>query len=171
MAKIKPKNEVCSPVEHIILSKIDIMNGKLTFGQRIELGEIFQNDTTSEAQKFEQTFIRLHEYKPEPSEYALLLDYFGEIIHGITYWIEKEQTLLKYEPTSEEVAAGIKEFSSKVGEFGTIKALAKAYSKDPDEILEWDYGKIFGILFTDLEEHKFQKAYNKVIEQKSKHGR
>jgi len=51
---------------------------------------------------------------------------------------------------------------------GTVKALAKAYAKDPDEIFKWKYSKVFGILYSDLEEHKFRQRYNKVIEQKYK---
>ena len=49
-----------------------------------------------------------------------------------------------------------------------IKALAKAYGKDPDEILRWQYGKVFGILYTDLEERKFEKKYQQQINGKSR---
>lgn len=171
MTNNKANNEGKPSIGNVIKTKIDIKEGKMTFGQRIDLGKIFQDINTSESEKFEKTIFCLHKYKPKPKEYALLFDYFEDIIQGIIHWIETEQTMLKYDPTSDELAAGIKEFSLKVGEFGTVKALAKAYSKDPDEILEWEYGKIFGILYTDLEEHKFQKTYNKVIENKSKHGR
>ena len=34
---------------------------------------------------------------------------------------------------------------------------------DPDEILEWDYAKVFGILYTDLEERKYETKLNKRI--------
>ena len=95
-----------------------------------------------------------------------ILPYFKRIIEGLEFWSEQEQTLLKYEPSQEELRAGIKDFSKKVGEFSTIKALAKAYNKDPDDILKWEYGKVFGILYTDLEEFKFNKRYQKVIESK-----
>ena len=50
----------------------------------------------------------------------------------------------------------------------TIKALAKAYGKDPDEILQWQYAKVFGILYTDLEERKFEKKYQQQINGKSR---
>lgn len=139
----------------------------MTFGQRIELGEIFES-SSDEVIKFEKVFVCLHEYKPKPTEYIKLIDYFNEIVSGIMFWIEQESTLLKYEPSQEELAAGVKDLSAKIGEFGTIKALAKAYGQDPDDILKWNYGKVFGILYTDLEEHKFQKAYNKVLERKHK---
>lgn len=149
------------------MEKIDIKGGKLTFGQRIDLGKIFQSDE-NEIVKFEKVFKLLHDFTPDIAQYNELLPYFNEIIEGIAFWIEQEQTLLKYEPTSEEMSAGIMDLTKKTGEFGTIKALAKNYSKDPDEILKWEYGKVFGILYTDLEEHYFQKRYNKVLEKKYK---
>ena len=161
------ENEIPIYVEQIIKSKIDVKGGKLTFGQRIELGKIFQTEDT-EVRKFEKVFQLLHFYTPCPDDYSLLLDYFKEILDGLTFWIESETKLLKYEPSPEEIQAGIKDLSAKIGEFGTVKAIAKTYSKDPDEILKWEYGKIFGILYSDLEEYLFQKRLNKVIEQKHK---
>lgn len=161
------KNKGCSSASKVILSKIDIKSGDMTFGKRIELGEIFQSEI-SEIEMFEKVFECLHQYKPKASDYEKLLGYFSDIVEGIRYWLEAETTMLQYEPSSEEMQAGIKELSTKIGEYGTIKALAKAYSKDPDEVLEWKYSKVFGILYTDLEEFKYQKAYNKVLERKSK---
>jgi len=146
---------------------IDIKGGKLTFGQRIELGKLYQSQV-SEIEKFEQTFQILHQYTPKTRDYKSLINYFNQIIEGITHWIQQETTLLNYQPSPEEKQAGIKDFTAKVGEFTTIKALAKTYAKDPDEILEWEYGKVFGILYTDLEEYKFNQRYSKIIQAKYK---
>ena len=148
------------------ITQIDVKGGQLTFGQRIYLGKVFESEGT-DFDKFIQTFEILHE-KPLKSQYKNLLNYFNEIIEGLIFWIEQENTKLKYTPTIEEKKAGVQEFSQKVGEFSTIKALAKAYSKDPDDILEWKYGKVFGILYTDLEEYKYNVRYNKIIEEKFK---
>lgn len=150
----------------ILSNKIDIKAGKISFSQRIELGRILESDSCAAA-KFSDTFFCLFSYKPNVLEYKSLLGYFQEITEGVKYWIDQE-ALLKYEPTSEEMQAGITNLSKKIGEFGIIKALAKAYSKDPDDILAWEYGKVFGILYTDMEEHKYQRSYNKVIERKYK---
>lgn len=162
------KNEGYKSASNILLSKIDIKAGDMSFGQRIEIGKILQDTEKGEVQKFKEIFKCLHDYEPKPTEYGKLVSYLDEIIIGIKHWIDLEATLLKYEPTSEEMQAGINELSEKIGEFGTIKALAKTFGKDPDEILEWKYAKVFGILYTDLEEHKFQMRYNKVIERKYK---
>ncbi|MDR0541045.1 MAG: hypothetical protein LBH19_02405 [Dysgonamonadaceae bacterium] len=152
---------------HIDSHRIDIKGGKLTFGQRIELGKIFQSGL-SPAETFCKVFEALHGYTPETSEYGKLYPYFEEITAGLQFWFEQEK-LLEYKPTSEETQAGIKELSESIGEFGTIKALAKTYHTDPDVILTWQYGKVFGILYTDMKEFEYQRRYDKVIENKYKH--
>ena len=86
---------------------------------------------------------------------------------GIKYWIEREQTELKYEPSAEEKAAGKDQYSLLVGEKATITALAKDYSKDQDEILEWKYGKVYNLLFTNLQSHLFRERLNKELERKA----
>jgi len=145
--------------------RIDIKAGKMNFGHRIQLGKILASDS-GEFEKIESIFICLHGFKPRSTSYKKYVTYFKDITEGIRFWMGKEVELLNYEPTPEEKRAGVKDLSKKVGEFGTVKALAKAYSKDPDEVLKWEYGKVFGILYTDLEEYKFQVRYNKVIESK-----
>ena len=149
----------------IIKSKIDIKSGDMTFGQRIELGKIFSGGQ-SEIVKFQKIFECLHGFTPMIKDYPKLMSYFNEIALGVKHWIDVEILMLKYEPTQEEKQAGIKELSTKVGEMGTVKALAKNYSVDPDIILSWRYSKVFGILYTDLEESKFQRRYQNVLSKK-----
>lgn len=147
---------------------IDVKGGELTFGQRISLGHILANDSDDVLIKSINVIECLHEFRPKYKQLVRLQDYILSIIDGIRFWTEQEATLLKYEPTPEEIKAGIKDLSVKIGEFGTVKALAKAYNTDPDVILTWKYGKVFGILFTDLEENKFSRRFQKVIESKNK---
>ncbi|MFV0392410.1 MAG: hypothetical protein ACK5KP_11105 [Paludibacteraceae bacterium] len=141
--------------------------GKLTFGQRIALGKIIEKGG-NEYLMMKQIIKAMHDVDVKRKDIIRLKPYIVEIIEGLAYWIEKEIELLNYEPTAEEIQAGISELSGKIGNFGTIKSLAKNYSREPDEILKWEYGKVFGILYTDLEEYKFQKRYNKIIESKFK---
>lgn len=152
--------------------KIDIKGGDITFGQRIEVGRIISDNSKTEMQMFEETFECLYGSKPKigPTNVKKYLLEFEEIIEGILFWIEKEKTLLKYDPSPEEIRAGINDLAAKIGEFGTVKAIAKAYSLDPDEVLKWKYGKVFGILYTDLEEHKFQVKLHKQQMESVKRG-
>lgn len=151
----------------ILKNRIDVKAGKLTFGQRIALGKIIEKGG-NEYLMMKQIIKAMHDVDVKRKDIIRLKPYIVEIIEGLAYWIEKEIELLNYEPTAEEIQAGISELSGKIGNFGTIKSLAKNYSREPDEILKWEYGKVFGILYTDLEEYKFQKRYNKIIESKFK---
>lgn len=146
---------------------VDVKGGKLTFGQRIELGKVFQHKG-NEVEQFGQTIQILHGFTPKLWEYPRLIEYFNQVVEGLAYWVKQENTLLKYEASAEEKQAGLRDFSARVGEFTTIKALAKTYAKDPDEILAWEYGKVFGILYTDLEEFKYNQRYHKVMQSKYK---
>ncbi len=154
------------------MNKIDVKGGQMTYGQRIELGKIC--DKYGKMEKFsnrkfiKELYFCLHNEMPTitPLTIKELLNYTKEIVEGISFWVEKEQKLLKYNPTPEELRAGIKDLSEKVGDFGTIKALAKTYAQDPDAILDWKYAKVFGLLYTDLEEHKFTMKLNKIASEK-----
>lgn len=150
-----------------MLKKIDIKGGRFSYGQRIALGKILSSDA-SEVEKFEQVIKCLYDKTISPRQYKKWLPLFNEIVEGLSFWCKQEAAMLDYKPTPEEIRAGIKELGAKVGEFGTIKALAKAYNTDPDDVLKWEYAKVFGILTTDLEEHKFRVKLNEVYEQKYK---
>lgn len=152
---------------NIIKSKIDIKAGDMTFGQRMELGKILSS-SDHEIIKLEKVFMCLHEFQPKPKDYASLMDYYALIIEGMRHWMEVESIMLKYEPTPEEKRAGIKELTEKIEAFGTIKSLAKSYSQDPDVVLLWKYSKVFGILYSDLEEYKYRARYQKVIDKNKK---
>lgn len=145
---------------------IDIKAGKMTYGQRIELGIILSNKDKNDFELFSDVFKCLYGRVPAASQIAKYIPFFKEVIEGMLFWIEQESTMLKYEPSIEERRAGIKELSAKVGDLGIIKAIAKDYKKDPDEIFNWEYSKVFGILYTDLEESKYRKRYQEVISNK-----
>lgn len=139
----------------------------MTFGQRIELGKIVASKKDELTISIE-VIKCLHNFTPSRRQIIIVFDYLNSIYEGLLYWSEIESMLLKHEPTTEEKLAGIKDLSKKIGEMGTVKALAKNYGVDPDIILTWKYSKVFGILYTDLQEYKYQLRYNKVIESKYK---
>ena len=162
MTLILFKNANWFPARNIIKSKIDVKAGNMTFSQRIELGKILTT-SVNESVKMEKTIQLLHEYRPKLKELPRLITYFQEIIDGMIYWNAAENKLLKYEPTPEEKRAGISELSKKIGELGTVTAMAEKYSQDPDVILKWKYSKVFGLLLADLEKAKFNKRYMTAI--------
>ena len=150
--------------------KIDIRGGKLTYGQRIELGDILSKEGTSISEKYVAAMKCLYPdwvqtFTPK------WIEWFNELVEGLRYWMERETTMLAYQPTSEEIAAGINNLSKKLGPMMTVMALAEKFGKDPDEILQWEYGKVFGLLYADLESFKYQRNYRKVIESRERQRR
>ena len=125
-----------------MIQRIDIQGGQMTFGQRIELGRIITEKELTDIDKMKEGMQCLGA-KWSLRNTSEIVEYWYDVLMGIKYWIEREQTELKYEPSAEEKAAGIAQLSLVVGEMATITALAKDYSKDPDEILEWKYGKVY----------------------------
>lgn len=149
-----------------MIQRIDIQGGQMTFGQRIELGRIITDKELTDLDKMKEGMQCL-DVKWSLRNTSEIVEYWYEVLLGIKYWIEREQTELKYEPSAEEKAAGIAQLSLVVGEMATITALAKDYSKDPDEILGWKYGKVYNLLFTNLQSHLFRERLNKELERKA----
>lgn len=149
-----------------MIQRIDIQGGQMTFGQRIELGRIITEKELTDIDKMKEGMQCLGA-KWSLRNTSEIVEYWYEVLMGIKYWIEREQTELKYEPSAEEKAAGIAQLSLVVGEMATITALAKDYSRDPDEILEWKYGKVYNLLFTNLQSHLFRERLNKELERKA----
>ena len=149
------------------MNKIDIKGGQMTFGQRIELGEILTDKNLSEYQKFRRTMLCLDpEWKT--SDLPKSTAYFEEVLEGIRYWIEREAQDLKYNPTPEEQSAGIDVLGKLTGEMGTIMAIAKEFSTDPDVVLGWKYGKVFRILYVNLQSYLYRVRLDKQYEKKAK---
>ena len=146
----------------IRIGKLDWEGRDFTYGQRIELGEIFGEKDRSEYSKLCDAFKCLYGCDRRILPMKLRIRVFDGILKGLKGWIDREQKMLSYTPSGEELSAGIRELSAKVGSMSTIKSMAKTYSVDPDRILEWPYGKVFGILYTDLEERKYEKKLQKV---------
>ncbi len=147
---------------------VDIKAGKLTYGQRIELGEIFQNEKLSEAKKFKAALKCMLGEKYAVKWQWEEVKIFEKIIEGVQFWAEREKSMLHYEPTADELAAGYKQLGERLGVMSTVMTLAQKFGKDPDEILEWEYGKVFGLLYADLEQYKFGKRYQAVLDAKYK---
>lgn len=147
------------------IQKYIIKEGQFTFGQRIEMGKIVSNPKTTEWYKFKQMMTCLHpdyvvKYTVEEMEY------FEQILEGIKHWVKREKSELKYVPTPEEMAAGIEVLTLRVGEMSTISAMAEKFSRDPDDILEWKYGKVFNLLFTNLQSFLYRDRLDKQLKKK-----
>lgn len=148
-------------VGRIAIGRVSLKDGSFTYGTRIALGGIFADASMSEYRRLAAAFRELYGYSPRLVPPRLRHRLLKGIAEDFKAWVDREQQLLAYDPTPEEERAGIKELARKVGDFSTVKALGKAFGKDPDEVLRWEYSKVFSILFTDLEEQKYERRLSK----------
>ena len=149
--------------------EIDVKGGDLTYGQRLELGSILANvDKREEFELFLDTMECLYGRKPEDDEIKKCIPLFKSALDGINFWIKAESEYLKYESTAEEKEAGVEKYIKSAGEISTVYSIAKDFCKDPDEILGWKYGKVFGYLRKQKADSDFQKRYNNVLTKKAK---
>lgn len=78
-----------------------------------------------------------------------------------------EGELLGYEPTGEEIEAGIEEFNQ-FGVFNQIDSLACGDITKHDEVRALPYSVCFTKLYKDKLSSEFQKRYNKIINERNK---
>lgn len=148
---------------------VDVKGGDLTYGQRIELGGILANPTgRKEYELFMDTMECLYGHRPAPKEFKEAIRLFKDAVEGLSFWIKAESEQLKYTPTQEEKDAGVERYAKEVGEIGTAYAIAKEFSLDPDVILNWKYGKVFGYLRKQKADGDFQRRYSEIMARKSK---
>lgn len=148
------------------LRRYDMSEGDFSYGARIALGDIFADESRSEYQRAKAAWRELYGWSPRVMPPLMRARAFKRMVEGFAEWVRREQEMLSYTPTADEVAAGYEAYCKRIGASGTIYALAKAFGVDPDEVLRWKYAKVFGILYHDLEELKFGRAYDKVITDK-----
>lgn len=132
-------------------------DGEFTYSQRIELGQVFQDDNLSGYGKLKQAWKVLYGWSPRWMNPWRRYKAFDRMLEGLKYWIDRERNTLHYEPTAEEHRAGLLNLSREVGELGTVKALAEKFGVDPDIILTWKWGKVYGMLYADMREAEYQR--------------
>lgn len=147
--------------------KVDVKGGELTFGQRLELGRIVADESLTELDKFKKG---LEALGCKGGTITERVAYWHEVLEGLVYWVKREAQL-KYEPKAEEKAAGIQELTRLTGDMGTVMALAKDFSVDPDVILEWKYGKVYNILYVNLQNFLYNERLEKEREKHRNKGR
>lgn len=155
-------------IEEILKEKQDVKGGIISYAQYISLKNALAEEK-EEVQLMQDILEALHgevEIKPKDYLNENLQLYIKEIAEGLNFWAEQEKEKLNIEPTPEQIRAGVKEYSEKVGVSGTIYALARQFKIDPDVILQWQWAKVFGILYADVEQYKYTERFNKIINSK-----
>lgn len=139
--------------------------GEFSYGQRIAISRIWREELR-EYEKLKLVWKELYGYDcrviPVRKRVRLLLG----LADGLRYWFDLEQRTLATEPTQEQLRAGIRELSEKIGDMGTVTAIAKDYGVDPDVVLTWQWGKVYGILLTDVEQYRYEKKLSDIMSKK-----
>lgn len=151
----------------IRLREWNYVEGEFSYGQRISVGQIFTDEGRNEYKRMRDAYRELYGYPVRLLPPHWRVRRLDRMLAGLQKLVELERVLLDYKPSAEEERAGIKDYAKRIGDMGTLKALAKAYAQDPDEVLKWKYGKVFGILQTDLEEYKYQTRLQKAMQHRT----
>lgn len=128
---------------------------EITYGNRIACNTWFEKGFVG----CEEEFIK--EFNLSYSDYMLYSKY---IIEALVYWIEKEKEMLSGTP--DENSDLQNRYFKHCGDYPTILRIAKDFGQDPDTVLTWKYGKVFGILYTYKCEAEYEKALYKRLNKK-----
>lgn len=141
--------------------------GEFSYGQRISIGDILTNQDSTWYQRLKECWKELYGWSARLMPPRIRVRFFERMMDGIRYWVELEENTLKYNPTDQEQQAGLMRLNEEVGHMGTIKALAEKFGTDPDIILSWQWGKVYGILHADLKEAEYhQRLMNQAQKRK-----
>ena len=162
-------------VGKIVFGRVDMDAGEFTYGNRIVLGEIFR----SKCESTDQVAQNAHYVEQLRAAHKEIYGYslrwltkrrrkrrIEEIVKGFADWVKLEGIELHREPTPEELSAGVKAYSEKVGDKATVLALADQFKTDPDTIKSWRYAKVFECLVADFQKSQFEERLFKVQSKK-----
>ena len=124
----------------IRLREWDYMNGEFSYGQRLGVGDIFQDENLSEYQRLKAAWKELYGWSLRLMLPFMRARRVKRMLDGIKYWADVESKTLNFEPDDDAKKAGIALLSEEVGTLGTVKALAEKFKCDPDVILGWQWG-------------------------------
>lgn len=132
----------------------------ITYGQRIDLSELN-----------EQNFITLplqilHQIEDVSELKACEVIRFSFMVaEGMAELNERDAKYLKYEPTKQEIKAGIKKINH--GIFGTIDTIARRCPQyTHDQILELSQAVVFQMLKIDIDNANYAKRLREVYAEK-----
>ncbi len=132
-------------------------DGEFSYGQRIAIGDILTDEGRTWYQRLKACWRELYGWNARLMPARMRVRRFGRLTEGLRYWVELEERTLNYKPTDQEQKAGLMRLNEEVGHMGTIKALAEKFGTDPDVILGWQWGKVYGILHADLKEAEYHQ--------------
>lgn len=133
---------------------------KITYAQRIELGQILSDNTTEDSEKLLSAIECVFNRRPNVATIQHYAKRFENICETMKHWIDCEQKMLAYTPTADEINAGFNDL--KTTTFGTAIDLAERFGVLPQTILDMDYEDIFSILWHTKEMKDYEERLYKI---------
>lgn len=146
--------------------------------QKIEAVKAYQNGERSKLIAIYLQPIMSRKVKPKDKKIELVSTQFGgfsvyDFFKAYNYLelqileiIENENNMPHPKTTPEQIEAGAESFNV-LGVFNSVDNLAKAYSKDHDQILMWSYSRIFNILYKNNITAIFDINYSRIMTRKA----
>lgn len=153
-----------------INSQIDVMGGRCTYGEMVELGRVLDSNIARSGNEREAIKLIINVLHPEiiPAFDATTVSYVKRVIDGVRFWREQEAEKLKYTPSAEEKQAGYEALAKITGPTGIASTIAEKFGVEggPDAVFKWPYATVFSVLRIDLERYKFQKKLQDIHDDK-----
>lgn len=131
---------------------------EMTYSQRLELGVVLSSQTDTIVFDCYKVV-----YGKDPSLSELMHFELEPLLKGIAEWINLESEYLHYEPTPEEIQAGI---NNQECPLATAVSIGKDFGIMPNDVLQRPYSEIFSILWANAEQRKFERKLNKIMSRK-----
>lgn len=132
---------------------------KFTWSNRIFINELF----SKELKEIEYIDLIQKEFN---LEYDNIIEDIENIQKAAVYFVEKEKIMFKSQES--ETSSIYHRYFKDCGELPTIIRVAKDFGKDIDEVLQWKYEKVIGILYVYQQEGLYEAAVTKYYKNKSK---
>lgn len=150
--------------------QIDVMGGRCTYGEMVELGRVLDSDTVRSGNELDSIKSLIQTLHPdiEPSINITNLKYVSDIARAVRFWRVQEAEKLKYTPSAEEKQAGYEALAKITGPTGIASTIAEKFGVEggPDAVFKWPYATVFSVLRIDLERYKFQKKLQDIHDNK-----
>ena len=156
--------------------QIDVRAGCCSYGQMVDLGRRLdaENEAKDKGKNNEaalvKALIRILHPDVQPAINITNAKYASGVAAAVRFWRERENIKLKYEPSSDEKAAGYEKLAVISGPAGVASTIAEKFgvSGGPNEVFKWEYAQVFMVLLIDFERFKFNKRLADIRDRKRK---
>lgn len=151
-----------------LIRKRNIAGGEFTYGEYLQLVQIFSNEQQTDVEVCQAVMECLHNKRVGVFRAIYLLPYCKEINEALLQWIEREQSECSVPPTADQVAAGIDTMNKEIGAMGGIISVAEQFGWKLNDIYDMPYTDIFAINKRNAAISRYQRREQELIRRKHK---